>query len=181
MPSTKRYFTVLVFGLVLCVSGTLLASDGHDKNERGDQHVSFPGQLMMLNPCPNVDKNIFTVHGMNVLQYHEGSKNVSIHLRFFGKGMHGENPVKSFLHAKVHAAAGAESYDLPFESVWVEKGSPNFTLTGTVRIWLNPGSTPITAIQGDGLALQCTNDNDLNAPERKRDNEKDDDDRDDRN
>lgn len=175
MPSTKRYLTVLAFGFVLCLSGSLLAADGH-----GDvQKTSFPGQLWMLNPCPNVDKSIFSVDGTNVLRYHQGGDNMSIHLRFVGKGMHGENPVKTYLHANAHDAAGASSYDMPFESVWVEKGSPNFKLLGTIRVWLNPGGVPITQIQGDGLQLLCTNDKDADEVDRKHEDDKDD--RDDRN
>ena len=174
MPSTKRYLFVLVAGLVLCLSGTLAAANGHEGHESVEKS-SFAGQLWMMNPCPGIDKSAFPIDGTNLLRYHEGGNNVSIHLRFTGKGMHGDNPVKTYLHANAHAAAGASFYDMPFESVWIEKGSPNFKFLGTIRVGFNADGTGFANIQGqDGYQLLCTNDRDDDADRKHEDNDKDD-------
>jgi hypothetical protein len=184
MPSTKRYLIVLVAGLVLCLSGTLAAANGHEGHENEGhrvQKVSFPGGGWMMNPCPGVDNSAFYFDGTNVLRYHVERDDISIHLRFTGTAMHGANPVKFYLHANTHAEAhGAGDYSgyvMPFESVWIEKGSPNFKLLGNISVGLNRDGTGFANILGDAsLQLVCTNDRDNDA-----DRKHDDDDKDDRN
>jgi hypothetical protein len=178
MPSTKRYLTVLACGLVLCLSGTSMAAKGHEGHENQGHQVqkfSFPGNGWMLNPCPGVDKSAFQFDGTNVLRYHAQGGNVSIHLRFTGNAMHGDNPVKAYLHAHTHAEANAEnSYDMPFESVWIEQGSPSFKLSGTVTAGFNPDGTPFALLRGD-LPLQLVCSSDTGDGDRNRDNDRDDD------
>jgi|SRR5689334_8190842 hypothetical protein len=182
MPSTKRYLFVLVAGLVLCLSGTLAAANGHEghQNEGHEQvqKFSFPGSGGMFNPCPGHQSG-FPFEGTNVLRYHVERDDVSIHLRFTGTGMHGDNPVKFYLHANTHAEAHAANdfsgYVMPFESVWIEKGSPNFKLLGNISVGFHSDGTPFASILGDSaLQLVCTNDRDDDADRNHEDNDKDD-------
>jgi len=179
MPSTKRYLTVLAFGLVLCLSGTSMAAKGREghENEGQVQKFSFAGSGGMFNPCPGHQSG-FPFEGTNVLRYHVERDDVSIHLRFTGTGMHGDNPVKFYLHANTHAEAhGAgdpSGYVMPFESVWIEKGSPNFKLLGNISVGFDSNGKPFSNILGDGLQLLCTNDRDDEADRKHQDDDKDD-------
>jgi hypothetical protein len=182
MPSTKRYLFVLVAGLVLCLSGTLAAANGHEGHENEGHQVqkfSFAGSGWMMNPCPGVENPVFQFEGTNVLRYHVERDDVSIHLRFTGTGTQGNNPVKFYLHANTHAEAHAagdfSGYVMPFESVWVDKGAPNFKLLGNISVGFNPDGTPFANILGDAsLQLVCTNDRDDDADRKHRDDDKDD-------
>jgi len=179
MPSTKRYFTVLACGLVLCLSGTLLAADGQEKEKGHETQVTtFPGTIFMLNPCPTADHGIFSVDGTNVARYHANKNHASIHIRFLGKGLDSVGqPVKAFLHAKAQVDPGLAMYDIPFESIWVDKGSHNFEFLASMHVWVTNGRVVAANIFLDnGYTLQCTDDTDANAADHRFNNDKDEDD-----
>lgn len=178
MPSTKRYFTLLACGLVLSLCGTLTAANGQDKEKDHESQVSsFPGTIWMLNPCPTADHGVFSVDGTNLARFHANKNNASIHLRFLGKGVDSVGqPVRAFLHAKAKVEPGSSTYDVPFESIWVDKGSHNFEFSANMHVTVVDGRVTIANIFIDnGYTLQCTDDTDANAADRRYNNDKDED------
>src|ERR1700756_1999361 len=135
MPSTKRYFTFLAFGLVLSLCGTLAAANGHEEKKEDHDNktlrTSFPGPFGMMNPCPGADPNFFVVNGTNVALVHQGKHHSWVHFRYLAKGSDSVGqPVKAFVHAKGEfdpvnnlnslTPDNPFVYTLPFESVWVD-------------------------------------------------------------
>lgn len=183
MPSTTRYLTILALGSVLFLTGTMAAEKGHEKDKNhGTEVSSFPGSILMVNPClPQEQWKLFSVDGTNLGLYHEDKHHAWIHLRFLGKGMDDAEqpaqPVKVFLHLKAHVDPGAAFYDIPFESIWVDKGTHNFEFGATMRVFVVNGRITTTNIIFDnGYSLQCLNDTDPNAADHRFNNDKDEDD-----
>jgi len=172
MPSTKRYFTVLACGLVLCLSGTLLAADGREQEKEkshGSQVTTFPGEIRMINPCPTADHGLFKVDGTNIARYHANKHHASIHVRFLGKGLDSVGqPVTAFLHGRAQVEPGSGMYEIPFESIWVDKGSHNFEFLSNLLVTVADGRITSANIDlSQGYTLQCTDDTDPNAADRR--------------
>jgi len=194
MPSTKRFFTVLALGSVLSLCGTLAAEKkGQEKENNHENHGSqvstFPGTIGMMNPCPEATPGLFFVNGTNVARYHENKNFGFIRVRFLAKGLDAaQQPVTAYLYAKAKVDAGSSMYDIPFESIWVDKGTHNFEFSANLQVTvlggritsanivLNPNLVP------NGYTLQCTDDTNPVAAEHRynhdKDHDRDDDDKD---
>ena len=82
---------------------------------------------------------------------------VSAHLRFKGEGTatNGDAYKLSFI-ANFNFDAVSTFYDLPFHAVYVGKGkAPNFSATGTVRVFVNGAGLP-TGATITGFSSTCT-------------------------
>ncbi|PYY06468.1 MAG: hypothetical protein DMG64_01110 [Acidobacteria bacterium] len=180
MPSTKRHFIALACGLVLSLCGTLTAANGQEKEKNHRSQVStFPGTVGMMNPCPTADHGVFFVDGTNVARYRENKDHATIHIRFLAKGLDSiGQPVKAFLHANAQVDPGVGVYEIPFESIWVDKGSHNFEFLSNLQVTVVNGRvTSANIFPWDGYTLQCTDDTDANAADRRFNNDKDEDDK----
>jgi len=180
MPSTKRYLTVLALGSVLSLTGTLAAEKkGQERENNHEFHVNqvttFPGTIWMLNPCPTADHTPFSVDGTNIARYHANKNHASIHVRFLGKGLDSiGQPVKTFLHARGQVEPGSGIFDIPFESIWVDKGSHNFEFSANMHVEVVSGRIKSVVLFADnGYTLQCTDDTDANAADRRFNNDRD--------
>ena len=134
MASTKRRSLALFIGVVVLCSAALAADEGSS---------SYPGQIGMYNPCNN---GVVIVDGTNHVRVHENARehdeaHVTIHLRFLGSGEDQVGmPYRTVLIAKGQFDTAAASYDLPYRSVWIgQKGSPSFSMKGTLRVWVDSG------------------------------------------
>jgi hypothetical protein len=133
MRITKLSIPVLMLAFAFLASSTLAAET---------THFSFPGQIGMFNPC---DGSVVIVKGTNTVDYHENTSengtHAVVHIRFEGIGQDSAgNPFATSFNAKSHFDAVASSYDLPFHSVWIGQGAPNFSMDGTVRVFVTDGS-----------------------------------------
>ena len=194
MPSTKRYFTVLAFGLVLSLCGTLAAANGHDKEDHDNKtlRTTFSGQFWMMNPCPGADPNFFVVDGTNVALFHQDKNHAWAHYRYFAKGSDSVGqPVTAFIHAKAKGDPiknlnsltandpNAPFFEVPFESIWVDNnGAQSWTFSWWVKLYVD--KTGIFAANLDmskPYSIQCTGPVDASTPEHRfnHDNDENDD------
>ena len=147
MTRTTRHLPVLLLALVAVCSTTLAAEEGHN---------SYSGQIGMYNPCNGA---VVIVNGMNFARVHEnargqGQVHVTVHLRFTGDGedQSSGQEYRTILVAKGAFKAEADSYDIPYCSLWVGRhGAPSFSMDGTLRVWVQ-GGVP----QGDGIVTYDT-------------------------
>ena len=191
MPSTTRYLTILALGSVLSLTGTLAAEKGHEKENKHENHGSqvstFPGGIDMWNPCPEATSPGIHVDGTNVTRYHENKNYGFIRVRFIGKGSDDAGqPVTAYLWAQAKVDPPSSFYDVPLESIWVDKGTHNFEFSSNLRVTVATGadgrkhitSANIWPIDGK-FSLQCTADTGLAAAEHSfthdKDNDEDDD------
>ncbi|HKT24213.1 MAG TPA: hypothetical protein VJR04_06390 [Terriglobales bacterium] len=142
MTRTTRHLPVLLLALVVICSTTLAAEEGHN---------SYSGQIGMLNPCNGA---VVIVSGMNFARVHENSRgqgevHVSIHLRFTGDTEEGSAAeYRTILVAKGEFKAEADSYDIPYRSLWVGRhGAPSFSMDGTLTVWVQAGVPQSDQIQ----------------------------------
>ena len=174
MTRTTRHLPVLLLALVVICSTTLAAEEGHN---------SYSGQIGMLNPCNGA---VVIVSGMNFARVHENSRgqgevHVSIHLRFTGDTEEGSAAeYRTILMAKGEFKAEADSYDIPYRSLWVGRhGAPSFSMDGTLRVWVQAGVPQADGILTfDTACVRHAKLEDLDDHDRD-DNDRDDHDRDD--
>ena len=195
MPSTKRYFTFLAFGLVLSLCGTLAAANGHEEKKEDHDNktlrTSFSGDFWMMNPCPGADPNFFKVSGTNVFLFHQDKHHAWVHFRYLAKGTDSVNqPVKAFVHAKAKLDPVNNLNSLtpnnpalppptiPFESVWVDNnGSQSWTFSANLALGIDSTGVFGSFIDfSKGFKIQCTDRMDPNTPEHRFNNDKDEDD-----
>ena len=193
MPSTKRYFTVLAFGLVLSLCGTLAASDGHDKEDHDSKtlRTTFYGPFGMQNPCDGADKSFFTLeNGKTMTLFHQDKHHAWGHFRYFAKGQDSVGqPVKVFIHGKANldpinnlsslTPETAVNYTVPFESFWVDNnGAQSWTFSSYMILSVDKTGIFATNVAWWlGLDNKCTGPADPNAPEQRfnHDNDENDD------
>ena len=194
MPSTMRYLTVLALGSVLSLTGTMAAEKGQEKEKNHENHGSqvstFPGEIGMMNPCTNAAPGVFTVNGTDVARYHENKNFGFIRVRFIGTGFDGAGqPVTAYLYAQAKVDPPSSVYEIPFESMWVDKGTHNFEFSSNMEVTVAKGadgrkhiiSANIAPINGQ-FTLRCTADTGAAAAEHvfNRDKDHDNDEDDDR-
>ena len=190
MPSTKRYFTFLAFGLVLSLCGTLAAANGHEGEDHGKTlRNTFPGAFAMMNPCDGADHRFFVVNGTTVTLFRQDKHHARVHFRYLAKDFDSVGqPVQAFIHAKANVdpvnnlssltPETAVSYSIPFESYWVDNnGAQSWTFSWWVN--LSVDKTGIFAANLDmskQWSIQCTGPAAANTPEYRFNHDRDEDD-----
>lgn len=133
MNGTKRYLPMLVV-CVLFLTATLSAQN---TTQGFDSNLTYP------NPC---NASGVQIKGPTTIDYHENptgvAPHVTVHLRIDANGQDGSgSPYGTTLEASRQFDTATSKYDFPFHSVWIGKaGAPNFTLDGTVRVWVTNGA-----------------------------------------
>ena len=134
MTRTTRHLPIALLALVAFCSTTLAAEEGHN---------SYPGQIGMFNPCNGA---VVIVNGTNFARVHENSRghgevHVTVELRFTGDGEDPSgNEYRTILVAKREFQAQADTYTLPYRSLWVGRhGAPSFSMDGTLTMEVQGG------------------------------------------
>ncbi len=136
MRSTKMLVSILS-GLLFAVPGAMAAQNGK---------ASIDGGIGMYNACDNNQSVVFAA-GSTEVNYHQNGKHATVHVLFHNNGsdMTSGSPYRLNLEANQSYDAVSSTYDVPFHSIWVGHGAGNFTMDGTLRIFVDDSGTPKTS------------------------------------
>ena len=137
MRSTKLLLSVLSLSLVFGLPATMAAQNGK---------AAIDGGIGMYNACDN-NQSVVLASGFTEVNYHQNGSRASVHVLFHNNGqdLNSQNPYRLNLEANQSYNAVSSTYDLPFHSIWVGHGAGNFTMDGTLRIYVDSNGTPKTS------------------------------------
>jgi hypothetical protein len=154
----------VLLGIVVLCSAAVYAAD--------DKVTTYAGEIGVYNPCNN---SLVLAPGTNYVRYHENARDhenahVFVHLKFVGYGNDDQgNPYRTVLEAKGQFGADAPFYDLQFRERWEGlKGAPDFSMDGTVRVFVQGG-----VAQGDQITQFDTTCGNSNSDDHDNDSDKD--------
>ncbi|HWC17004.1 MAG TPA: hypothetical protein VG498_08305, partial [Terriglobales bacterium] len=83
--------------------------------------------------------------GSTEVDYHQSGSQVQVHVVFHndGQDLSSQNPYRLNLEANGQFPSAANTFDLPYHSVWAGQNS-SFTMDGTIRVWVTDGK-PVTS------------------------------------
>jgi len=137
MRGTKLCLLAFVLAFVVALPGTMAAQDGK---------ATLAGGIAMYNACTN-NTTIVYAPGSTAVDYHQNGSQVKVHVLFHNDGtdLSSQNPYRLNLEANAQFNAAANTYDLPYHSVWAsQNGTGDFTMDGTLRVWVKDGK-PVTS------------------------------------
>lgn len=137
MRSTKLLFSMLSLSLVFALPATLTAQNGK---------ASIPGGIGMYNACDN-NQSVVVASGFTEVNYQQNGARATVHVLFHnaGQDLSSQNPYQLNLEANRSFNSVSSTYDLPFHSIWVGQNGGNFTMDGTLRIYVDNSGTPRTS------------------------------------
>jgi len=137
MRGTKLCLLAFALAFVVALPGTMAAQDGK---------ATLAGGIAMYNACTN-NTTIVYAPGSTAVDYHQNGSQVKVHVLFHNDGtdLSSQNPYRLNLEANAQFNAAANTYDLPYHSVWAsQNGTGDFTMDGTLRVWVKDGK-PVTS------------------------------------
>ena len=148
MRSTKFCLFCLALALMFALPGTMAAQNGK---------VTLDGGIAMYNACTN-NSTIVYAPGSTEVNYSQNGPHVNVHVLFHNQGQDtsSQNPYRLNLETNGQFNSVANTYDLPYHSVWAAQGGGGtFTMEGTLRIWVQDGKPVSSQLLTWNLA--CTN------------------------
>jgi hypothetical protein len=136
MRSTKLLWSVLSLSLALALPGTMAAQSGK---------AAIDGGIGMYNACDN-NQSVVLASGFTEVNYKQNGSHATVHVLFHNNGqdLTSQNAYRLNLESNQSYNAVASTYDLPFHSVWTGQGG-NFTMDGTLRVFVDSNGTPRTS------------------------------------
>ena len=137
MRSTKLLLSMLSFSLLFALPATMAAQNGK---------ADIPGGIGMYNACDN-NQSVVVASGFTEVNYQQNGKHATVHVLFHndGQDLSSQNPYRLNLEANRSFNGVASTYDVPFHSVWAGQNGGNFTMDGTLRIFVDDSGTPKTS------------------------------------